>query len=192
MTSRTHDLAAFTSLTVALATVDKIPDMSLATALVAFAANFLGGLFPDLDKPTASFWKKFRGGSLVGRLIAPLMGGHRLISHSLLGLFLAGWLLDISLVAINQVLLVDMYYVWWAFMLGMGSHLVMDALTKDGIPLLFPLPWRIGFPPLEFLRITTGKLIEKALVSPSLMLLSGYLIWGNRLKLLNFLNHLAS
>lgn len=53
MTGRTHDLAAFTALTIAIATTP-IPHMSLATAIVAFSANMIGGLAPDIDQPTAA------------------------------------------------------------------------------------------------------------------------------------------
>jgi inner membrane protein len=191
MTSRTHDLAAFTSLTLVIHYLPELPQLSLATVAAIIGANFLGGLFPDLDEPTAQFWQRFRAGSIVGRLIAPLLGGHRLISHSLVGLGLTGWLLSHFLTYLGTIILVDMYYVWWAFMIGMVSHLVMDALTKEGIPLLFPIPVKVGFPPLRFLRITTGKLLEKAFIFPGLMLLTTYLIYLNRLKLLTFLTHLS-
>ncbi len=55
MTGRTHDLAAFTALTLVIAQ-GNTPQMSLATAIVAFSANMLGGLAPDIDQPTAKFW----------------------------------------------------------------------------------------------------------------------------------------
>ena len=48
-------------------------------------------------------------------------------------------------------------------MIGVVSHLFMDLFTKEGIPLLLPIPVKFGIPPLKALRITTGKLAEKAL-----------------------------
>jgi hypothetical protein len=42
MTGRTHDLAAFTALTFVVATT-VIPKISLATAMIAFGANMIGG-----------------------------------------------------------------------------------------------------------------------------------------------------
>ena len=52
MTGRTHDLAAFTALTYVVAT-QPLPEMKLSTVLVALSANFIGGLGPDIDQPTA-------------------------------------------------------------------------------------------------------------------------------------------
>lgn len=178
MTARTHDLAAFTGL-ILVGVFGTIPQMSLATLIACVFANMMGGLAPDIDEGTAEFWQKFRGGSVVGKLIAPLLGGHRLFSHSLFGLWIVGkvvhWLLDAS----ASVILVDMSVVWGAFMIGYVSHLVTDAVTKEGVPLFFPLPFSVGFPPFRRLRLTTGKFAEKALVFPGLVCLNGYLLYHN-------------
>jgi inner membrane protein len=176
MTGRTHDLAAFTTLTLLL-TVQPIPQMSLATALTALGANMIGGITPDLDQPTAKLWNSVPTGSLFGRLIDPLLGGHRMITHSLLGMGLIGWGLKFLLAKIGRVVLVDMNLVWWAFMLGYLSHLIADTLTKEGVPWLFPIPIRFGIPPLKALRITTGGLIEKVIVFPALLVANGYLFY---------------
>ena len=185
MTGRTHDLAAFTALNASFLYLP-LTQMSLATVVVAFAANFIGGLTPDLDQSTSSLWKKFRGGSLIAPFITPLLGGHRMISHSLLGYFLLGFLASKGLQALNPVLLVDMSIVWWSFMIGLACHLVTDAATKEGIPFFFPLPFKIGIPPIESLRIKTGKLVEKSFVYPGLMLLNGYWFFTYSAKYLDF------
>src|SRR5690606_29926046 len=103
---------------------------------------------PDLDQSTSRFWGHFRGGSFFSKLISPLLGGHRLITHSLLGLLITGFLLSKFLSLISSVLLVDMNIVWSAFMLGHLSHLIADSFTKEGVPWLFPIPWEIGIPPI--------------------------------------------
>lgn len=185
MTGRTHDLAAFTALNI-LFVWAPLTQISLGTLVVAIGANFIGGLAPDLDRSTASLWKKVRGGSILGPLLAPLLGGHRLISHSLVGLVLTGILLMKFLTLVNQILLVDMQIVWLAFMIGMVSHLIADALTKDGIPLLFPFPWEFGIPPIKSIRITTGKIVEKSFIYPGLMLVNGYCFYTYVDKYLNF------
>ncbi len=77
----------------------------------------------------------------------------------------------------KKVLLVDMDIVWWAFMIGFLSHLVMDTLTKEGVPWLFPIPIHFGFPPLRFLRLTTGGFVEKSIVFPGLILLTAYVVF---------------
>jgi membrane-bound metal-dependent hydrolase YbcI (DUF457 family) len=70
---------------------------------------------------------------------------------------------------------VDQVVVWWAFMMGVASHLMADALTKEGVPFFFPIPIKLGFPPIKFLRITTGEWVEK-LVFVGLIFLNGWLI----------------
>lgn len=188
MTGRTHDLAAFTTLTLLIA-VQPLTTLSLGTVITAVSASMLGALTPDLDQPTAHFWHDLPAGSIIGSLVHPLLGGHRLISHSLLGLFLVGWGLKYLLAYIHTFLLVDMYIVWWVFILGYLSHLVMDTLTKEGVPWLFPLPVRFGFPPFEFLRVTTGKLIEKVVVFPGLLFLNGLIIYQHYSKFISFFTH---
>jgi inner membrane protein len=174
MTGRTHDLAAFTALSYVIATQPLPEHISLATGIVAISANFIGGLAPDIDQSTATLWGRLRGGSVWGRIFAPLFGGHRFISHSLIGIALFGLGSKFILQAMSSVLIVDMDIVWWAFMIGFVSHLLMDTITRDGVPWLFPIPIRFGFPPLRFLRLKTGGLLEKSFIFPSLILIN---IW---------------
>lgn len=188
MTGRTHDLAAFTALNYIIIS-QPLHEMSLATALVAFTANMVGGLAPDVDQPTADLYHRVRGGSILAKIIHPLLGGHRFISHSIIGIFLFGFVLQILLDMVGKVLLVDMETVWWAFMIGFISHLIMDLFTRDGVPFLFPIPIRFGIPPLRFLRIKTGGLVEKSFVFPGLLLLNAYLVYANYGKLLDFVKH---
>ena len=179
-------MAAFTAMNLVVVT-QPLGVMTLPTVLVAFGANMLGGLAPDLDQPTAKIWNGIRGGGVLGKLISPLLGGHRFISHSILGIFLFGYLADFLLNKLSQVLLVDMVVVWWTFMIGYVSHLVMDTLTQEGVPWLFPIPIRLGFPPLKFLRIKTGGIVEKSFVFPGLLALNGYIFYtyyGRYLELL--------
>ena len=70
MTGRTHDLSAFTMLTLVVAT-QPLPAMRLATIFVALGANILGAITPDLDQPTAQFWRGLPTGSIIGRIIHP-------------------------------------------------------------------------------------------------------------------------
>jgi inner membrane protein len=176
MTGRTHDLAAFTALNTVIIS-QPLPQMPFSTALVAFGACFIGGLAPDLDTPTSEIWHKLPAGTFLGKMLHPFLGGHRLISHSLLGLFIFGWISKYLLTLASSTLLVNMNLVWLAFMIGYISHLVMDAFTHDGVPLLFPLPLHLGIPPMKALRMKTGGILEKALVFPGLLILNGYLFY---------------
>lgn len=188
MTGRTHDLAAFTALSYVVA-IQNIPQISLATAIVSVSANLIGGLTPDIDQPTADLWHKIPAGTLLGKILYPLLGGHRFISHSLLGIFLFGYGGHFLLDLMHSVLLVDMGVVWWAFMIGYVSHLLMDTFTHEGVPWLFPIPIKFGIPPFKALRIKTGGLIEKSIVFPLLMVTTGYIYYSHYARFLDIFKH---
>jgi len=188
MTGRTHDLAAFTTLTFIVAN-SPLTTVTLATLVTLFAANMIGGLAPDIDQSTSALWTKIPAGSFIGKIISPFFGVHRMISHSLLGLILFGFISQKILNYIHTFLLVDIDLVWMCFMLGYISHLVMDTITKEGVPWFFPIPIRIGIPPFRFMRFTTGKLGEKAVIFPGLLFFNVYLIFNNYSKFVDFLTH---
>ena len=161
MTARTHDLAAITAFGL-VASVQSVRTITVATALITVLFNQIGGIFPDIDQPTAPFWRNLPIGHIFGKAFDKLLGGHRFLTHSLLGLALFGWVGHWFLHLLNLLIpKMDAHIVWWAFMIGMVSHLFMDLFTKEGIPLFLPIPVKIGFPPLKAFRITTGKLGEK-------------------------------
>jgi inner membrane protein len=170
MTGRTHDAAAITLLGVAL-TLHPLPSVTLATALIAVLANQIGGIAPDIDQPTAPFWRNLPAEGLLGRFVDRLLGGHRFLTHSLLGAgalaYLAHWLL----VFLHPIMPhTDITLVWYAFIIGLASHLIMDTFTKEGVPWLLPIPVKFGFPPVKALRLTTGHFVEAAIIFPGLIL----------------------
>jgi inner membrane protein len=189
MTGRTHDLAAFTSLVIIISFIS-VPKMSLATFVVAIGTNMIGGLLPDIDDETSDIWDKIRGGSIISRLIHPLLGHHRMISHSLFGMALIGLFLHYLLNTINQIFLIDMNIIWWSIMIGFLSHLVMDSLTIEGVPWFFPIPIRFGFPPIKQLRIKTGAMGEKIFIFPGLLVANVYLLYRYYPKILFILKTL--
>jgi len=179
MTGRTHDLAAFTALTIAFVMIPEIPQMTVATAIAALGMNFVGGLFPDIDQPTSDFWDNFRLGPFVAKIICPMLGGHRHISHSFLGLGLIGFFsyYFFSLVAASMKFELDAVIIWQSFMIGVVSHILIDMPTKAGVPLLWPLDFSFGIPPFKWMRMKSGTWIENFIVFPSLLMLSGYLLY---------------
>jgi inner membrane protein len=175
MTARTHDLAAITALGVVVL-LQPERTVTLATAIIAVFANLVGGITPDIDQPTAPFWRNLPVGKYVGRIFDKMLGGHRFISHSILGLAIFGFAAHWLLIFLHPIMhSVNEGLVWWAFMIGMLSHLVMDTLTKEGVPWLLPIPVKFGFPPLKSLRITTGKAVETLGVFPALLIFNA--IW---------------
>lgn len=189
MTGRTHDLAAFATLSYA---ITLMPDhsISLATAITALGANFIGGLTPDIDQPTADLWQRIPAGTVFSRIVSPFLGGHRTISHSLFGMALIGGLVGYILTLTSTVVLVDMWIVWLAFMIGYASHLVADSVTKEGVPLLFPLPINVGFPPFESWRMKSGGFFEKSVVFPSLLVITTFIYIYHYQEILIFIRNL--
>ncbi len=174
MTGRTHDLAAITALG-AVVFLEPSRTITLSTALIAILANQIGGIIPDIDQPTAPLWRNLPIGGTIGRGIDKLLGGHRFISHSIIGMAVFGSLAYLLLASLHPSMPhVNAGLVWWAFMIGMLSHLVMDTFTKEGVPWLLPIPVKFGFPPIKDLRVTTGKAVETFVVFPLILLVD---IW---------------
>jgi inner membrane protein len=192
MTGRTHDLAAITALGVVVLT-QPMGTVSLATAFVAVFANLIGGIAPDIDQPTAPFWRNLPVGSYFGRLFGNLIGGHRFITHSILGVIIAGYLTNLLLFFLQPIMPnVDIGLVWWAFMIGLVSHLVMDMFTKEGVPLFLPFPFKIGLPPFKRLRLTTGKSVEILVIFPGLLAFNLWLYYTHYHQILDLLHkHVA-
>jgi inner membrane protein len=173
MTGRTHDLAAITALGAVYLVFAPTQTLTLATVLVAILANQIGGIAPDIDQPTAPFWRNLPIGGPIGRTFDKLLGGHRFLTHSLLGVALFGLLTHWLLQFLHPIMpAIDSQVVWIAFMIGLISHLVMDMFTKEGVPWLLPVPIKFGLPPLRQLRITTGKASETFVVLPGLIVIN--------------------
>lgn len=190
MTARTHDLAALTALGIVVL-IEPARSVTLSTAIVAIFANLIGGITPDLDQPTAPFWRNLPIGKYFGKAFDVLSGGHRFLTHSILGLAIFGVLARLLLAFISPIARnVNMDLIWWAFMIGMTSHLVMDSLTREGVPWLLPIPIKFGFPPLKKLRIRTGHWAEKLVVFPGLLLIDLIVYLTNSQKVLQILHRI--
>jgi inner membrane protein len=177
MTGRTHDMAAFTALT-ALVVTQALPHATLATGIAVVIANLVGGITPDIDQPTAPLWRNLPIGKYIGTTFDRFLGGHRFLSHSILGAFLFGYIFHYILQVLTPSFPhLNMQIIWYAFMIGFASHLIMDTITTEGVPWLLPIPIKFGIPPIKALRIKTGGLIEKFIVFPGLLLVTIYLIY---------------
>lgn len=189
MTGRTHDLAAFTALGLSVI-IFPVGQFSLATGITAIIANLIGGIAPDIDQPTAPFWRNLPIGGIVGRALTRLLGGHRFLSHTVIGIFIFGYgfqfLLNILHPSFPHL---NMDLIWKAFMIGFVSHLIMDTFTHEGVPWLLPIPIKFGIPPLKLLRIKTGGFLERFVLFPLLLIFNGYLYFANYSKILDLLKH---
>jgi inner membrane protein len=189
MKARTHDLAAITALVGVIVVQPTLPTVTLATVIAAVLANQMGGIAPDIDQPTAPFWRNLPIGGVFGKITGKMLGGHRFLTHSILGMVIVGFLLQLLLSFLQPIMPhVQIEYVWWAFMIGMVSHLVMDTFTKEGVPWLLPIPIKFGIPPIKQFRITTGKWTENFIAVPMLLIIMGTICALNYTQLLTLLH----
>src|SRR6266496_23656 len=120
MKARTHDVAAATALLGVFVLLPEPPTLTLATVILAFIANQIGGILPDIDQPTAPFWRNLPLERLLGKFAGKLLGGHRFLTHSLLGAGLAAFAASWLLTFLHPIMpRVYAGLVWWAFMIGL-------------------------------------------------------------------------
>jgi membrane-bound metal-dependent hydrolase YbcI (DUF457 family) len=190
MIARTHDIAAFTALSLVFILLPE-QSLTLSTAIVAVLANLIGGVTPDIDQPTAPLWKNLPVGKYVGKLFDKMSGGHRFLTHSLIGVALISYLVYLLLSFLHPIMIsVNVTIVWWAFFIGIMSHLIMDTLTKEGVPWLLPIPIKFGFPPIKALRITTDHWVENWIVFPLLLIILVVLYFTHYNQILTIIHHL--
>ncbi len=116
--------------------------LSVGNKILFFLLMALFGILPDMDKSNSKIGKKL---GIISQLINFIFG-HRTFFHSFL------FILPVYLIfsVFSEILAIP-------FLLGMASHLVLDALTPKGIVPFYPLKLRVkGW-------LKTGKLGEKML-----------------------------
>jgi membrane-bound metal-dependent hydrolase YbcI (DUF457 family) len=173
MEARTHDAFAFAALITA-AIVIKPQELNTMTLFASVVGNAVGALIPDLDQAGNKLWDILPAGNAVGKIFRHVFYKHRTISHSILGGYLIFKSLEWLLPKLLNPNYIDTNIVLWSMMIGFVSHLVADCLTKEGLPLLYPIKLNFGFPPFKALRITTGSWVENFIVLPAI---GGYIVW---------------
>lgn len=79
----------------------------------------------------------------------------------------------------SAVLGVDMGVLPWAVGIGCAAHIIGDAATESGVPLLYPNRRRF-----RYASVDTGKDVERLFVTPALWLATGALtVWAFGLDL---------
>jgi inner membrane protein len=125
-------------------------DCALAPLTAGMAVA--GSLMPDIDRPDSWIGRRL----LIIAYPLSLVIKHRGITHSLLMVAMLGVLASIHTEPAS------LWPIPWAaaFVLGYGVHLLGDAITPQGIPLLWPWKRAFALPP----GIRTGSLLEIILV----------------------------
>lgn len=186
MTARTHDAFAFASFITA-AVLFPPQKISLLTLGISVIANNIGGLFPDIDQASNRLWDLLPGDHAMGNALRKLFLSHRTITHSALGLVIIWYIGTQFLSKIFNPIYIDGTIVFWSFFIGIISHMIADSLTKEGLPLLFPLPWKIGILPIRALRVTTGSWVENFVVFPGVGVYMLWFIWMHQGEIVLFL-----
>lgn len=127
--------------------------------LITVGAATIGALLPDIDHGQSKLSRSNPILTLLSSLVNVFFT-HRTFTHSLVFLGLMWWLLATWVPLIL-----------YGFIAGMASHLLLDAVTKNGIKLFWPLPVTFRIP----LYIRTGGAVEN-IVAVLLMLGIVYLL----------------
>ena len=143
--SKTHNLIALASL-LTLAVYYPPATLNIATVCVCFIGNVVGSLMPDMDQAANDLWDMLPAGNLIGKILRTILVGHRTISHSIVGTLLTYKILLVLTPKILNSSYINTSLVIASVMIGVISHILADSLTKEGIPLFFPITIKIGIP----------------------------------------------
>ena len=143
-----------------------IIDKVLFYSMVGF-----GALLPDIDNARSTMGQKF---GWISKEIQHTFG-HRTLFHSILGVIL-GALIAVGAERLAEYLLASRGYivpvrvigashiVFFAVVFGCIMHIAADALTLEGVPLLWPMRKYYGLPPYRSWRFRTGTWREQVIV----------------------------
>jgi inner membrane protein len=145
---------------------DPVVLVALSAGIVALAA-----LAPDIDHARGSIG---RAAGVPGRVTAGVVSRvlkHRGPLHSALAALVAGVVAELLGERFGATGLGVLVGFGWA------SHVLADALTDRGVPLLWPL-WRRRVRLPFGLGIATGGGAEAVIVVAALLLCAGWIAWG--------------
>lgn len=154
MTWSTHLMAGLSALWL----FELVPGTAPANIAIIAAGAALGSLLPDLDASESKIKHLSISGVkpfLLPSQIVYNQVGHRSFLHSLIGLtYVAICCAALSALTGREGAI--------ALLVGYASHLLTDAATKSGIPLLYPRTKRFHLLP-KALRLTTGSQAEEVI-----------------------------
>jgi inner membrane protein len=124
----------------------------------------ISALEPDIDTKN-SLASKMLGPitQVISYVVRKAFGGHRKITHSLIGMGLVG----LGVFGVSQWLHIPPW-IGAAIMTGWISHVLADMTTREGCPLLWPISKKkYG---LHF--VETGKRLERYVIHPLALIAS--------------------
>ena len=181
MTGKTHQAIGLAAASAVYFASQPTTPLTWSIAGTVLVGAFIGSLLPDIDQPTSNFWQSIPLGDVGKSIVPKTLGGHRNLSHSLLGIALFYVISSIiaSYLLSNNI---DHAILLQSLLAGFIAHLVADMITVHGVPLLWPFGHAMGFPPKPFdgVRIVTGKWFENLVVFPLSLILLGYILLSHR------------
>ncbi len=97
--------------------------------IIALAAGIAGSAFPDIDHPNSIISKKLK----LGGKIIPFFFSHRGLFHTPFLYTMIG----VIVLLFHPSASIQTYLTF--FMIGVGSHILLDMLNPSGIPVFFPI-----------------------------------------------------
>ena len=129
----------------------------------------LAALGPDLDQ------KQSMGSRLLGPItqgiswvVRSVSGGHRKLTHSLLGIAIIGGILGACVTMAHLI-----PWIALALLIGWLSHIAADMITVEGCPLLYPVSrykWGLHL-------MHTDHIAEHVVIMPLALLANLIFIW---------------
>ncbi len=123
-----------------------------AGAVIWTVTTTLAAQLPDIDHPNSRLGRAL---GPLAKVISKLCGGHRGLTHSLIGLLIFYYLADLFTPLPIAVTL------------GAATHLLGDLMTERGIPIFWPIKKRF-----RIASFNTNSKVEKRLIFP-LTILAG-------------------
>ena len=113
----------------------------------------IGSFFPDIDEPNSYIGKKL---SFLSKFLRKIGLKHRTLTHSVFFPF-------ILFLIIAFVPDLDTFFVR-GFIIGIILHIIGDAITVSGVPILYPISKKRYFLFPSFLRFKVGSTAEKVII----------------------------
>lgn len=100
MTDKTHIALGLSASTATILALHPEVTATIPVMITVTASSIFGSLVPDIDQPTARIWQRIPLGRFFGTVTSRILGGHRNLSHSILGtiLFAVLWSAAVQLI----------------------------------------------------------------------------------------------
>ncbi len=134
--------------------------MDAPETIVYYGACLLGSLLPDICHPGSWTGRRAR---VLSKGISRFFG-HRTITHSILFILLIYWLTSTFSFQYDDLIQTGL-------LVGIVSHLLLDAMTVRGIQLFYPITIRVRFPMYMKTASKAEGIVSSILVVSALFLI---------------------